>query len=101
MREEFGVDGYPRLTKSTDGIDNFLAVCCMVAVRRTSVGRIELYAPFGVEDVLNRIMRPNPWYPNAPGDCYNMKAERWRALWPDLKVEVFPSPEKAQTGRSA
>ena len=98
--DEFGVDGYPRLTKSTDGIDNFLAVCCMVAVRRTSVGRIELYAPFGVEDVLNRIMRPNPWYPNAPGDCYNTKAERWRALWPDLKVEVFPSPGKAQTGRS-
>ena len=98
--EEFGVDGYPRLTKSTDGIDNFLAVCCMVAVRRTSVGRIELYAPLGVEDVLNRIMRPNPWYPNAPGDCYNIKAERWRTLWPDLKVEVFPSPGKAQTGRS-
>lgn len=92
--EEFGVEGYPRLTTSTHGIDNFLAVCCMVAVRRTTAGGIDLYAPLGVEDVLDRIMRPNPWFPNAPGDCYNKKAERWRALWPDLKVEPFPSPTK-------
>lgn len=28
---EFGVAGYPRLHRSTDGIDNFLAVCCMAA----------------------------------------------------------------------
>lgn len=88
--EEFGVEGYPRLTRSTDGIDNFLAVCCMVGVRPTPAGRVDLYAPFGVDDVLDRVMRPNPWYPNAPRDCYWKKAERWRALWPDLKVLPFP-----------
>jgi hypothetical protein len=89
--KEFGVEGYPRLRRSTDGIDNFLAVCCMVAVRGTSGGHMELYAPFGVDDVLERVMRPNPWYPNAPRDCYNMKADRWRALWPALKIEPLPS----------
>jgi uncharacterized protein len=98
--QEFGVEGYPRLTRSTDGIDNFLAVCCMVAIRRTSTGSMDLYAPFGVDDVLDRVMRPNPWYPNAPRDCYNTKAERWRALWPDLKVEPLPLPGKA-VGRSS
>jgi hypothetical protein len=92
--QEFGVEGYPRLKSSTDGIDNFLAVCCMVAIRRTSAGRMDLYAPFGVDDVLARVMRPNPWYPNAPRDCYNRKAERWRSLWPALKVEPFPSRER-------
>jgi hypothetical protein len=90
--QEFGVEGYPCLRKSTDGIDNFLAVCCMVAIRRTNIGSIDLYAPFGVDDVLDRIMRPNPWYPNAPSDCYEKKAERWRTLWPDLKVEPLPHP---------
>ena len=83
------------LRRSTDGVDNFLAVCCMVAVRRTSLGGLELYAPFGVDDVLGRVMRPNPWYPNAPRDCYNKKAERWRALWPELKVEPLASPKLA------
>jgi len=86
---EFGVPGYPRLSKSTDGIDNFLAVCCMVAVRRFVTGGIELYAPLGVDDVLNRIVRQNPWYPHAPQDCYEKKANRWKALWPDLRVESF------------
>jgi hypothetical protein len=84
---EFGVGGYPQLTKSTDGIDNFLAVCCMVAVRTTGSGSIELYAPFGVDDVLGRVMRPNPWFQNLPRDCYEKKAERWSALWPELRVE--------------
>lgn len=93
---EFGVEGYPQLQSSTDGIDKFLAVCCMVAVRKTSPGSLELYAPFGVDDVLNRIMRPNPWYPNAPRDCYQVKAKRWRSLWPDLKVAPFPPLEPAQ-----
>ena len=96
--QEFGVAGYPRLKASTDGIDNFLAVCCMVAIRRTSAGRVELYAPFGVDDVRDRVMRPNPWYPDAPRDCYNIKAERWRTLWPDLRVEPFPANVEREPG---
>jgi len=87
--QEFGVEGYPRLEKSTDGIDNFLAACCMVAVSRTGADGIELYAPFGVEDVLDRIVRQNPWFPNAPADCYEKKSGRWRSLWPALRVEPF------------
>lgn len=86
---EFGVPGYPRLRQSTHGIDNFLAVCCMVGVRETASGSPELYAPFGTDDILNRIMRQNPWYPNAPRDCYETKAERWAALWPALQVRPY------------
>jgi hypothetical protein len=93
--QEFGVPGYPRLERATDGIDHFLAVCCMVAVRKAASGRLDLYAPFGVDDVLERVMRPNPWFPNAPRDCYERKAHRWRTLWPDLKVQPFASPARA------
>jgi len=85
--QEFGVRGYPQLTKSTDGIDNFLAVCCMVAIRRNGSREMDVYSPFGVDDVLNRVVRPNPWYPNAPVDFYNRKAKRWSAMWPDLRIE--------------
>ena len=84
---EFGIAGYPRLHRSTDGIDNFLAVCCMVGLKRTEFEGLSLYAPFGTDDVLNCIMRQNPWYPNLPRDCYAMKAERWTRLWPALRVE--------------
>jgi len=84
---EFGVAGYPRLKESTDGIDNFLAVCCMVGVRKADGGTLAIYAPFGTDDILNCVMRQNPWYPNAPRDCYDKKAERWSTWWPALQVE--------------
>ena len=90
--EEFGVSGYPRLSRSTDGIDNFLAVCCMVAIRRNESRDLDVYSPFGVEDILNLLMRPNPWYPNAPVEFYNRKARRWSAMWPELKVEPILDP---------
>jgi hypothetical protein len=85
--QEFGVDGYPRLGKTTDGIDNFLAVCCMVGARQSASGSIDLYAPLGVDDVLARVMRPNPRFPRLPRNAYLGKARRWQALWPDLRVE--------------
>jgi len=87
--DEFGVSGYPALRRSTEGIDRFLAVCCMVAVRPTRGGEVDLYAPFGVDDVFNLIMRPNPLFPTAPRDRYALKAKRWQTLWPGLQVEAF------------
>jgi hypothetical protein len=86
--QEFGVDGYPRLARTTDGIDHFLSVCCMVGARKSAGGSIHLYAPLGVDDVLARVMRPNPLFPGLPRDAYLGKARRWQALWPDLRVEA-------------
>jgi uncharacterized protein len=83
---EFGVEGYPQLTRTTDGIDHFLAVCCMVGVRRRRDGSPELYAPHGVDDILSRVMRPNPGFPLAPREAFERKAARWLALWPELVV---------------
>jgi len=87
--DEFGVSGYPKLGCSTDGIDRFLAVFCMVAVRQARDGDIDLYAPYGVDDVFNLIMRPNPSFPKLPRDRYDLKAKRWQELWPELRVEPF------------
>jgi hypothetical protein len=93
--DEFGVSGYPELHCATDGVDRFLAVCCMVAVRPPGQGAVDLYAPFGVEDVFGLVMRPNPSFPTLPRGRYELKAKRWRTLWPELRVEPLddaPSP---------
>jgi uncharacterized protein len=89
--QEFGIQGYPQLEKATDGIDNFLAVCCMVGVRQLACGRIELYAPLGVEDLLDSIMRPNPLFQLSSRKAYEKKAARWRESWPTLEVVPFPA----------
>lgn len=85
-QQEFGVAGYEPLTRSTDGIDRFLAVCCMVGMRKGDAGAMELYAPLGVDDILSLTMRPNPWFPGAPRSAYDAKARRWRGLWPTLTI---------------
>ncbi len=44
-----------------------------------------LYAPCGLDDIENMIIRPNP-VPNFDAERYEEKARRWTENWPELKV---------------
>ncbi len=50
---------YPPLTRSTDGIDRFLARTTQIGIRRTTDG-YDVYAPHGFDDVGKMVARPNP-----------------------------------------
>jgi hypothetical protein len=80
-QEKFGTP-YPRLARSTDGIDRFLADCCMIGMRPEPD---TLYAPKGLGDMMDMIVRPNR-APNFHPDRYREKAKRWREFWPELTV---------------
>jgi hypothetical protein len=75
---------YPPLTRSTDGIDRFLTRNTQVGVRRAGDGH-EVYAPHGFDDVERLIVRPNRAL-NFSAANYAAKAERWKALWPEITV---------------
>ncbi|MBR1133332.1 nucleotidyltransferase family protein [Bradyrhizobium iriomotense] len=75
---------YPPLRSSTEGIDRFLTQNTQIGVRRAGDG-YEVYAPHGFGDVAGLIARPNPG-PNFSATNYSVKAERWKALWPELTV---------------
>jgi len=75
---------YPPLRCSTDGIDRFLTQNTQVGVRRAGDGH-EVYAPHGFDDVERLIVKPNPG-PNFSAANYAAKAERWKALWPEITV---------------
>lgn len=82
--EKFGIS-YPELKDSCDGVRQFLMTPCMVAVR--PVGRaIDLFAPVGVEDVFDRILRPNPLWQGPDRPEYLAKAERYMHDWPSLRL---------------
>jgi uncharacterized protein len=81
--EKFGVP-YPRLTRASDGIDRFLMDCAQVGIRNRGGGH-ELYAPKGLADVADMIVRPNPTG-NFQAARYEEKTARWKALWPELTV---------------
>lgn len=75
---------YPPLTRSTDGIDRFLTQNTQIGVRRAGDGH-EVYAPHGFDDVERLIVRPNRAL-NFSAANYAAKAERWKALWPEITV---------------
>jgi hypothetical protein len=84
---------YPALQCSTDGIDRFLTRNTQVGIQRGRDGD-RLYAPAGLDDVRNMIVRPN-LTPNFSASAYRIKTARWMALWPELTV--FP-PDAAVIG---
>lgn len=47
-----------------------------------------VYAPHGLSDVFNLVVRPNPVL--APREVYETKAARWRDEWPELTVLPWP-----------
>lgn len=85
--EKFG-STYPKLSRSTDGIDRFLMVCAMVGIQEGENGDGIVYAPQGVEDIYRFVVRPNPASPMASSERYREKTQRWKQLWP--AIEILP-----------
>jgi hypothetical protein len=82
-QEKFGRP-YPPLQRATDGIDRFLMPAAQVGIRRNASG-YDVYAPRGLSDIRDMIVRPN-LSPNFDPDRYREKALRWKELWPALTV---------------
>ncbi len=80
--DRFGHD-YPQLASSREGIDRFLVAGTCIGIRPAGDG-FEIYAPFGLDDAWNGILRPNPNM--GPPQLYRVKAEKYRARWPWLTV---------------
>ena len=84
--------GVPALDyRSTeDGIDSFGATTCCIGIRQESRAW-QVYAPHGLSDAFNLVVRPNPnpkqWIPHV----YRDKTERWKQLWPELTVLPWPA----------
>ena len=65
--QKFGVSCPPH-TSTEAAIDTFEATAACLGVRRGPSGRWRIYAPYGLADVFNLVVRPNP--PLAPRHVY-------------------------------
>ncbi|RSM88457.1 hypothetical protein DMH04_07330 [Kibdelosporangium aridum] len=84
--EKFGVPCRPY--KSTeDAIDSFPAIATCVGVRLNGGGEWQVYAPYGLADAFNLVMRPNRVL--APRAVFDAKAARCRREWPELTVVAW------------
>lgn len=86
--EKFGRP-YPPVTSVAEALTRFLAPACAIGIRLNG-GVPELCAPFGVDDVVARRIRRNAGIGGSAAQ-YDLKASRWKAVWPEITVEPWDS----------
>lgn len=87
--DKFGVS-YPPVGAASDGIDRFPCKSTAIGIRTDGAG-YQVYAPFGIDYLLQGVLAPNPVLP-IPA-VYAAKVTRWRSVWPELVVHPWPAEE--------
>jgi uncharacterized protein len=75
---------YPRLSSADAALSHYASVVHAVGVRLEDDGRLDVAAPFGLDDVFAMVIRPNPALDNAAS--HSRKALRAKLTWPELTV---------------
>ena len=75
---------YEPLTHTDEALSRFVAPAFAVGVRMEPDETISVAAPFGLQDVFDMVIRPNPNRPRASG--WDKVIASARARWPELTV---------------
>jgi hypothetical protein len=81
FEDKFGLP-CPPYPSAEAAIDTFEAMSSCIGVRVDGGGHWRVYAPYGLSDIFNLVVRPNPVL--APRAVYEAKIARWRRQWPTL-----------------
>ena len=87
--QKFGVPCPPHESAEA-AIDTFEATTACLGIRLEASRRWRVYAPHGLADVFNLVVRPNPGL--ATRQVYDAKTARWQRQWPGLTVLSWPAP---------
>jgi len=86
--QKFGLPCPPHACTEA-AIDTYQATTACLGVRTEDSGRWRIYAPHGLADVFNLVVRPNPML--ATREVYQAKTARWQRHWPGLTVLPWPA----------
>lgn len=79
----FGIP-YPPLSSADEALTRYASATHAVGVRLGPDDRLDIFAPFGLDDIFDMIIRPNHVLPNQA--THEKKAARAKAIWPELTV---------------
>ncbi|WP_332846091.1 nucleotidyltransferase family protein [Pseudomonas lactucae] len=79
---------YPQLQSARQGVDRYLVAGTCIAL---DIASGEVYAPYGLADVEQGVLRMNPLHPEPV--LFAEKARSYQARWPWLRI-VDPSVEQ-------
>lgn len=92
-KDHFGQD-YAPLTSAEEGIDRFASITHAVGVRMRQNDQLELYAPYGLNEIFSFRVTPN--YVLANEKTHITKGVRALQHWPELTI--VPWDEEASQG---
>ncbi|TVY09023.1 nucleotidyltransferase family protein [Paenibacillus cremeus] len=81
--------GQAPYTSTAEGLANFTEVCTAIGVYVDSNGDVTLVAPYGVDDLVNLIVRPTPFFTSEDKrTIYEQRiaAKNWKATWHRLSM---------------
>lgn len=87
FEDKFGSPFSP-LTSSAEMLGRYASRTHAVGVRLDAADRMEIVAPFGLDDLFSFRMVPNPVLDNRIS--HTNKGERAKAIWPELTVIAWP-----------
>jgi uncharacterized protein len=87
--DRFG-SAYPPLVCACEAIDRFASRTHSVGARMIGE-QVEIYAPYGLDDIFSFRLTPNPVLNNRA--THHAKATRQMALWPELCLVPWPEDD--------
>lgn len=78
----------PPFSSVEDAISSFPSTITAIGARLEIDGQLRIYAPFGGQDVLDLVVRPNPRL--AKKEVYEEKTKHWKDQWPELTILPWP-----------
>lgn len=81
--QHFGV-AYPPLLSADEALTRYPVTVQAIGARLENDGRLDIVAPFGLDDLFAMVMRPNPELEHRP--TFEAKAARARLVWPELSI---------------
>ena len=94
--ERFG-SAYPQLANADESLRYYASVVHAVGVRLEDDDRLDVIAPFGLDDMFALVIRPNHALANAASHA--ARSDRARAIWPELTVIPW-CPEDVSVGNN-
>jgi len=82
-KNHFGYDIEP-YTSIESAINTWPTTATAIGVRKERNNDFRVYAPFGLNDLFGKIVRPNKR--QITKGIYEKKVESWLTKWPDLKI---------------
>ncbi len=82
-----------KYVSSTDAVSKFPEKCTAIAARLNDNQELEVFIPFGIDDLVNFRVSPTPHYFSDKDrqTVYNerVKKKNWNTFWPNISIEFI------------